>query len=232
MTACNLFVADDAAHLIADRAWFQSDGTIIGYSPKVGVSPRLRMAVAVAGLARGTVAETITDWLDAQSSQERAMRALADLARGIVEHRANMTATDRKRLDKDGQGSVVVLSIATWSQERDQPEGYVLFTGTGPDLPTVPLWRPYGTRRYIMPVIPAELAPGVDLDPVVDGLALVRTQKRLGGRVGGLIDLATVDRDGARVRTIGNCDEDRGPLRSALDIVVRPLLGRRRGRAV
>jgi hypothetical protein len=62
MTATNIIVQPQAAHLLTDAAYYDRDGTGRKLGPKIVVSECLIMAVAVAQRA---FAEQVAPWLDA-----------------------------------------------------------------------------------------------------------------------------------------------------------------------
>jgi hypothetical protein len=211
MTATNIIVQQQAAHLLTDAAYYDRDGVIRKLGPKLVVSEALNMAVAVAQRA---FAEQVAPWLDAQVDQEAALRGLPALAAEIKAGNASASA------DATGDENDVALFAILWSKVRDRAEGWAVCTcqaffgggyepGTLVELESmlVPSVDPVAVLRRGS-AFPARF------EAVGDGRAILQAQRGstefTHGKhlVGGWGSLATVRRGGVSHRVICDWPQD------------------------
>lgn len=205
MTACNLFLGERAAYLIADRGCYMEDGTIIGARCKPLLSPRLRMAITTAGRAcawaegdqlRDPLQERLTDLFGAAVDQRAALAALPAL----------FAAAHEELHEQEFEGAFIQGCIGLWADADDKPRGLVIGS-PGHDFPG-------GLGPFELADVSGIASPAVDRSYWPEGevtresaLRLVLEQRKTPGedgifRVGVAADLVTVDTTGVRLEEI------------------------------
>lgn len=192
MTAMNIFIRQDAAHILTDGAFYDLDGIVHQITTKVAIADDLRMAMACSGRVQ---VEQLCDGFTKREmfSQERALALLPDVMREIRE--ANRASNPELEIH---EGNDLQIFVALFSEERQRPEAYYCSTNQayfGPD------YRPYTVRDVVQ-----LSSPPVDLpfnNPWRDGLAIMEAQRRMPLSetedlyfVGGFAELVTVTSEG------------------------------------
>lgn len=216
MTAVNLFVNSDAAVLLTDAAVIDHEGRLQSIATKVIKCPHLRSAIALTGMIDGEGWHSLKDTISACGSQEALMRLLPSLAMQAHHHVAAELAKNPRELPTETK---VRLIVATWSEVRLQPEGYVI-GGRETDAPPGMGAGVNGCRRYIQPEIrPREVPQHIDQKSAHRLIEAQRRTRDALGRyvVGGAAELTTVDAAGVRAQVIQTWNDRLGePIRPGL----------------
>jgi len=200
MSAINVLIQTDRAHLYTDAAIYQPDGELVGIGPKVRMMPHINAAMAMRGAFLGLA--PIAEELSAAPSFD-ALRA------GIIDCLKKCAASYAHLLDQCSAGPDFEVVIAGISET------------TGPSAYLVASHSRYGDPWSIVDLSGLSLTPASDvvhqsvfaiadgrdadqLDPVADGLAIMEVQRaeRSGAYVGGFAQLTTIDADGVHSRII------------------------------
>lgn len=200
MSAINVLIQSDRVHLYTDGAIYQSDGELAGIGPKVRMMPHINAAMAMRGAFLGLA--PIAEELSAAPSFD-ALRA------GIIDCLKKCAVAYGHLLDQCSAGPDFEVVIAGMS-ETGGPSAYLVASHSryGDPWSIVDL-----TGLSVTPASDAvhqsvfDIAAGRDadhLDPIVDGLAIMETQRaeRSGAYVGGFAQLTTIDADGVHSRII------------------------------
>ncbi len=214
MTALNVITQPDAAYILTDTAAIDPDGRVVAFASKVFVSERARLALAFTG------------WTPETRFNERHTRCAAFVNSmgdpAVALERIAQFASElwRQNADEMEIGSPMHLSlvVAFWSEERGQPEAWLIQTDSlskGHTPKPVRLCQ-YVAADPLTGLIPG-LADGLALadvsdpcrfDPMRDCLPLIEAQRRLPDaeregefNIGGQAELYQIDRRGV-TRTV------------------------------
>lgn len=214
MTALNVIVQRDAAHLITDAAALDENGVLIDIAAKLFIFPALNAAFAVAGRAHPARVRAIGD-----AHPCRTLAELKDLARRVVQILTTENAAEKGC--RRHQSAVRLAAIA-WNPETDRPEAWVVASGGSGPEGTEDGKLYVGHVGWLSPPPPsmADYESRWDhLDPAEDGRRLLEEQRatRHGWSfsatpchgVGGYGERATVSRSGLTWATIVEWPEDR-----------------------
>jgi len=176
MTAITVMAGRDAAWIMADRAWFTSDGTLDLIQPKIVVYQRLLAAIAVAGQVSNQAHGLIGAWLRGRKGQDEAIGRLPDLFDILLQNVRN--EPDQLR-----------LFMVIWSTARNQAEAHIL-KGDGKSVVQV--------RACASP--PTDAPVPERLSDHAAAVAFIEGQRRWqfpgGCRIGGAVDLVTITASG------------------------------------
>lgn len=198
MTAINILVQSDAAHILTDGAGYNDQGTFVSVTPKVFCLPHLSAAVAVSGTLPGMAAMMTT--LGMESSYDGLKKAAPDYL--------NAALIASSRVSTSDLASDIRLFVVGWS--KDGPDAYRVVTKGDPSTPAwtvMPITglaiSPPEAQAKLLPLF-ADKDPDA-IDPKVDGLRILEEQRRhrskipgTGQRlfiVGGFGQLTSVRRD-------------------------------------
>jgi hypothetical protein len=184
MTAANLFVADRAAYLLTDSAIYDQETYCVrSLKRKVFACPERRFALCSNGSSWGApFNDAIEAWIAQRESAEDARLSLPSLVLQLavdlkqIELQQNLPKIDHERHFN--------LFLAMWSEERRQPEGYVI--GSRTPAPFAPPAQGllggcvYAITRHVAPCCSAGAAGLPEFDPnapETTGLALLEAQR-------------------------------------------------------
>lgn len=213
MTACNIFVQGQSAHLVCDTGWYWPDGRVAGFGSKVIAMPALRMAFAVRGspvlLLNGGLQHTGAD------SPEAMLMQLPDLL-------AELSEQGRRRYPRmiGPDDWTATVSAIYWNEAQRRACGAVMCNEASNDMPPgyVPwMWEP--VQECLSPGVELAEVFGTEPDtsdprafPIEEGaLRVIEAQRSSpwgvnGGpqtcRVGGAAELTTVSAKGVETRTL------------------------------
>ncbi len=211
MTALNVIVQRDRAHLITDAATTcTATGRVVLIETKVWAFPALKAAFATSG---AVVPGDIASFLDGRTA-----RTQGDLKAIIAALAHHMTArADQIRpLLKGNEANGARVAAIAWNDRLKRPEAW--------SVGTYGLSGHGGADGVIYTGGPGWLAPAFegedylsrwdDLDPATDGVEILEAQRRTVGPqgwhvVGGFGELVTVTRKGLRWRTLVTWPQDK-----------------------
>jgi hypothetical protein len=209
MTALNLIVQRDAAHLITDGAFYSDDGVPLFFASKAWSYGHVKAAFGISGRVDALFAQDLVN-ASPIASQAELKRFMADFARLVT------ARNDELHPESAGQpANGLRLAGVAWNEEKGWPEGWAIGTyghGVGSAKDGV-LY--VGGAGWVQPQFPGEAAfldRWADLDPVEDGRAILTAQRswahgpdRPAGpalSVGGFGELISVSKDGVTVSRI------------------------------
>lgn len=203
MTAISLFIARGRSHIIADRAQYHDDGTILGIRPKLVIDQRLRIAVAVNGNVVGTTGEDLAAWLGGCSSLSEVVRSAPAFVAGAHAELSKLIASPATA---NGHARTVVqLFMAAFDIDRHAPTSFIVGSDQGTFGPGYEPLTVRRVRQVVSPPVEPGLAPGADdFDPIAGGRRLIEAQRQIPDdrgiyRIGGGADLASVGPQGVGV---------------------------------
>lgn len=212
MTAVNVLIHENAAHLLTDGAGYDIEGTLLSPTTKVQMLPHLNAAVAGRGAAAlpaiyAQALGSVSDSFD--EAKGKAVQCLREVSPLFGLH------------PTDGL-EVVVAGIS----EARGPEAYAIFSHDryGIEPYTIADFDMLGmTPGECVSEFLASLPNGAetdpnDIDPAVDGLRLLEMQRgtkvdsQIGNAsvVGCFAQLTTITRDGISTRILKRWDDVRG----------------------
>lgn len=199
MTALNVIVQRDAAHLLCDAAMTDvATGAVINIEPKAWVFPRLKAAFAVSGPA---LREGLGGFLNS-----RPATTIADLKRLVVDTAWHLTAAADRAwpLRRGTPANGVRVAAIAWNSAEKRPEAWSVGTygQSGHEGADGVLYT--GGRGWLQPGfdgVEGFLSRWDDLDPIEDGRAILEAQRHTMGErgwptVGGFGERVTVTRKG------------------------------------
>jgi hypothetical protein len=190
----------NAAHILTDGSIYEADGTLVGIGPKVRLLPHLNAAMALRG--PHVLLAPIAEGLSAATSFDVLKEGIVSTLQAYVEHCPQLF----QLCEAGREFEVVVAGIS----ETAGPSAYLVASHDR-----------YGEPWTVIELTGLSLTPsndavlgGVaetaagrdadDLDPEVDGLAILQAQRSAyaGAFVGGFAQLTTIDGAGVHSRVI------------------------------
>lgn len=219
VTAINLVVQRDRAHLLTDGAQYDHAGRVRTLCSKTLIAEEIRLAVAPSGRLNSV---ELRDGLVAAGANSQA-EVMAALPRIVATVRAK-NAADLPAHEGGGDNDAQ-LFVVLWSDARDEPQGWMLSTNC------LPHWGPYRPLTWVAvdamigTLEPADQALGravtladpSSFDAARDGLTILEHQRRTPWPdgihyVGGHAELVTVTRDGVEQRRLREWPDTVGQL--------------------
>ena len=204
MSALNMIVQGQRAHLLTDRAVYDRDGVVRGIGFKVGRLESLPLAISSVGAVSVERLSDMVDRLSPTSAQPEAWVAVLPAAL-----RALRGENRVKWPELEGtQDAEITLAAIFYSHAQRRARGVVVSSGD----PGLPPYEPVALSCITIPGIDLAAAGAPDprsptFDPASDGAALVSAQRLAAwadGRinVGGGVDLTSVGPDGLSLTTL------------------------------
>lgn len=189
MTAINVFLRPDGAHVMTDGASVSTEcGRLKAIMRKAIAIPHLSAIVALRGpsLLVGTLALQIEH---SRHSFDDAVEHFADDVRSMVDGRAGCGAHD------------VEAILVGWHAGAMEPSAYVVFTQGSDELPA---YVALGLRGLVSPGVDGfEGSDMAGFDFRRRGVEMMAAQRRAHpGHIGGVCQLTSVYRDRAETRTL------------------------------
>lgn len=208
MSAINVLLQSNAVHVFTDAAIYQPDGALVGIGPKQRLLPHLNAAMAMRGAYLGLA--PIAEELSAAPSFDALREGVVPTLQACAEYYAHL-------LNQCAAGPDFEIVVGGVSET------------TGPSAYIIASHNRYGEPWTILDleglsVTPAneavqrrisEIANGRaadDLDPAVDGLAVLEAQRAgdAGAFVGGFAQLTTIDPAGLHSRILRRWPDEIG----------------------
>ncbi|MGY3610452.1 MULTISPECIES: hypothetical protein [unclassified Bradyrhizobium] len=208
MSAINVLIQSSSVHVYTDAAIYQTDGTLAGIGPKVRPLPHTNAAMAMRGAYLGFA--PIAEELSFARSFDALKRAIVPTLQACAEHYGHL-------LNQCAAGPDFEIVVAGVS-ETAGPNAYIVSSHDRYSEP----WTILDLEG--LSVTPAneavhriigEIANGRaadDLDPIVDGLAVLEAQRAgdAGAFVGGFAQLTTVTVDSVTSRILRRWPDEIG----------------------
>lgn len=212
MSALNMIVQGQHAHLLTDRAVYDRNGIVVGIGHKVVRVEVLPLALAIVGVFNvDQVASAVeTSCPTTSLCPEDWVARLPAVVRWIREE--NLTRWPEIEGTADGE---ITLAAIYYSHRLGRARGVMVSSGD----PSLPAYEVVGLSCIAIPAI--EIEPGIpdpsraQFDPRRDGVALVEAQRqgaRMDGMVtvGGGVDLTTVGPEGLTLETLHTWPDEIG----------------------
>jgi hypothetical protein len=208
LSAINTLVQSSAVHVYSDAAIYQTDGTIAGIGPKTRLLPHINAAMAMRGAYLGLA--PIAEELSAAPSFDDLKARIVPTLQACAEAYAHLL----NQCEAGPDFEIVVAGIS----ETAGPSAYIVASHdrygepwTILDLEGLSVTPSNeAVQRRIVEI--AEGRAADELDPVVDGLAILEAQRALdaGAIVGGFAQFSTIDSEGVRSQILRRWPDEIG----------------------
>ncbi len=207
MTACNIWLQPNAAHMVADGAMLDRNGRVVWIGSKIVFSEAAKFAIMAIGPINH---RNIGQWLahHRPGTQGELLGSMEPMARDLRE----MLRRENAAAEQDGTNEFILAAIC-WLESKGLPVGAVVDTGT-PQALAAPFVLQQVARLSTPEAdcaLPHPLDSGL-LTPDEHGLAVLNRQRGVlapdyaGGEphsiVGGKVEAVTISAEGCHHRVL------------------------------